>query len=176
MAADRAGTIDAPFCGLIGRSAAMLALYDAIERIAPYFSVALVTGETGSGKELVANALHRLSPRAAKPFVPVNCTAIVDTLFESELFGHVRGAFTGATEHRIGLFERANGGVLFLDEVGELPPAMQAKLLRVLETGEITRVGSSESRKAEVRVIAATNRVLEREVLEGRFRADLFFR
>ena len=176
MALDRAGSIDAPFCGLIGRSAAMLALYDAIERIAPYFSVALVTGETGSGKELVANALHRSSPRAAKPFVSVNCSAIVDTLFESELFGHVRGAFTGATEHRVGLFERASGGTLLLDEVGELAPAMQAKLLRVLETGDVTRVGGSESRRVDVRVIAATNRVLERDAREGRFRADLFFR
>jgi DNA-binding NtrC family response regulator len=176
MAPDRDGAIDAPFFGLIGRSAAMLALYDTIARIAPHFSVALVTGETGTGKELVATALHRLGPRATRPFVPVNCSAIVDTLFESELFGHVRGAFTGATEHRVGLFERASGGVLFLDEVGELPRPMQAKLLRVLETGDVMRVGSSESRRVDVRVIAASNRVLEREVREGRFRADLFYR
>jgi two-component system, NtrC family, response regulator HydG len=176
MGPDRDGTFDAPFCGLIGRSAPMLALFDTIARVGPCFSVALVTGETGSGKELVAAALHQRSPRAGRPLVPVNCSAIVDTLFESELFGHVRGAFTGATEHRLGLFERANGGVLFLDEVGELPPTMQAKLLRVLETGEVTRVGSSESRRVDVRVIAATNRQLDHEVREGRFRADLFYR
>ena len=124
----------------------------------------------------MARALHRLRPRRDRPFVAVNCSAIVETLFESELFGHVRGAFTGATEHRVGLFERASGGVLLLDEVGELPGALQSKLLRVLETGEITRVGSSEPRQVDVRVIAATNRPLDGEVLAGRFRADLDYR
>src|SRR5258707_7761494 len=152
-----------PFHGLIGRGPAMMALYDVIGRVAPHFSTALVSGDTGTGKELVARALYRLSPRADRGLVTVNCSAIVETLFESELFGHVRGAFTGATEHRVGLYERAHGGVVFLDEVGELPPTVQAKLLRVLETGEITRVGSSETRRVDVRVIAATNRSLERE-------------
>ena len=154
----------------------MTALYDVIGRVAPHFSTALVTGETGTGKELVARALYRLSPRHGRPFVTVNCSAIVETLFESELFGHVRGAFTGATEHRVGLYERASGGIIFLDEVGELPPTVQAKLLRVLETGEITRVGTSDTRRVDVRVIAATNRSLDEEVRAGRFRADLFYR
>jgi DNA-binding NtrC family response regulator len=165
-----------PFHGLIGASAPMTALYDVITRVAPHFTTALVTGETGTGKELVARALYRLSPRNGRPFVTVNCSAIVETLFESELFGHVRGAFTGATEHRVGLYERASGGVLFLDEVGELPPTVQAKLLRVLETGEVTRVGTSDTRRVDVRVIAATNRPLEAEVQAGRFRPDLFYR
>ena len=154
----------------------MTALYDVIGRVAPHFSTALVTGETGTGKELVARALYRLSPRHGRPFVTVNCSAIVETLFESELFGHVRGAFTGATEHRVGLYERASGGIIFLDEVGELPPTVQAKLLRVLETGEITRVGTSDTRRVDVRIIAATNRSLDEEVRAGRFRADLFYR
>jgi len=169
-------TFPEPFHGLIGQSGPMTALYDVIARVAPHFSTALVTGETGTGKELVARALYRLSPRHGRPFVTVNCSAIVETLFESELFGHVRGAFTGATEHRIGLYERASGGIIFLDEVGELPPTVQAKLLRVLETGEITRVGTSDIRRVDVRVIAATNRSLDAEVRAGRFRADLFYR
>ena len=169
-------TFAEPFHGLIGQSAPMTALYDVIARVAPHFSTALVTGETGTGKELVARALYRLSPRNGRPFVTVNCSAIVETLFESELFGHMRGAFTGATEHRVGLYERASGGIIFLDEVGELPPSVQAKLLRVLETGEITRVGTSDTRRVDVRVIAATNRSLDAEVRAGRFRADLFYR
>jgi DNA-binding NtrC family response regulator len=167
---------DGRFASLVGHTAAMRELFDLIVRVAPQFTSVLVTGETGTGKDLVARALHRLSPRAERPFVSVNCSAIVETLFESELFGHVRGAFTGATEHRVGLFERASGGVLFLDEIGELPLTMQAKLLRVLETGEVLRVGSSDPRRVDVRVIAATNRPLEREVREGRFRADLYYR
>ena len=164
------------FHGMVGRSASMLELFSLIRRIAPHFTTALVTGETGSGKELVARALHTLSKRRERAFVTVNCSAIVETLFESELFGHMRGAFTGATETKQGLFERAHGGTIFLDEIGELPLAMQAKLLRVLEQGEITKVGSGEPTRLDVRVIAATNRALDREVAAGRFRADLYYR
>jgi two-component system response regulator HydG len=164
------------FEGMVGRSAGMLELFSLIRRIAPHFTTALITGETGSGKELVARALHALSKRRDRAFVTVNCSAIVESLFESELFGHVRGAFTGATDTKPGLFERANGGTIFLDEIGELPLAMQAKLLRVLEQGEITKVGSSEAARLDVRVIAATNRALDHEVANGRFRADLFYR
>jgi two-component system response regulator HydG len=162
--------------GMVGDSAAMRELASVVRRLAPFASAVLVTGETGTGKELVARALHALGPRAARPFLAVNCSAIVDTLFESELFGHVRGAFTGATEHRAGLIERAHTGVLLLDEVGELLPGMQAKLLRVLETGEVTRVGASDARRFDVQVIAATNRNLASEVRQGRFRADLYYR
>ena len=162
--------------GMVGDSAPMHALATRVRRVAPFGSPVLVSGETGTGKELVARALHALGPRGMRPLLAVNCSAIVDTLFESELFGHVRGAFTGATEHRAGLFERAHGGVLLLDEVGELPPGMQAKLLRVLETGEVTRVGASEARRFDVQVIAATNRPLSRDVRDGRFRPDLYYR
>jgi DNA-binding NtrC family response regulator len=162
--------------GMVGDSAAMRELAGVVRRLAPFATSVLVTGETGTGKELVARALHALGPRSSRPFVAVNCSAIVDTLFESELFGHVRGAFTGATEHRVGFIERAQGGVLLLDEVGELLPGMQAKLLRVLETGEVTRVGASDSRRVDVQVIAATNRDLAEDVRTGRFRADLYYR
>ncbi|MDE3153556.1 MAG: sigma-54-dependent Fis family transcriptional regulator [Acidobacteriota bacterium] len=164
------------FQGMIGRTPAMLELFRLIRRIAPHFTTALITGETGSGKELVARALHALGNRRERPFIPVNCSAIVETLFESELFGHTKGAFTGATDSRAGLFERANGGVIFLDEIGELPLAAQSKFLRVLEDGIVTRVGSSETHKVDVRLVAATNRVLEKEVQAGRFRADLYYR
>ncbi|MEW6322099.1 MAG: sigma-54 dependent transcriptional regulator [Acidobacteriota bacterium] len=164
------------FEGMIGRSPGMLELFSLIRRIGPHFSTALVTGETGVGKELVARALHATSKRRSRPFVTLNCSAIVETLFESELFGHTRGAFTGATEARAGLFEKASGGVLFLDEIGELPAPVQAKLLRVLELGEVTRVGSSDAQRVDVRIVAATNRVLQREVEAGRFRSDLYYR
>jgi transcriptional regulator with GAF, ATPase, and Fis domain len=137
---------------------------------------ALITGETGTGKELVARALHRTGPRRERRFVTINCSAVVETLFESELFGHVRGAFTGATENKPGLFELADGGTLFLDEIGELPLTVQAKLLRVLELGEVHRVGSLDPRRVSVHVIAATNRDLRVEVASGRFRSDLYYR
>lgn len=164
------------FCGMIGRSAVMQELFDWIRRFAPHVRTALVTGETGCGKELVARALHKIGPRAHKRFVTINCSAVVESLFESELFGHMRGAFTGATETRPGLFEAADGGTLFLDEIGELALPAQAKLLRVIETGEVQRVGSIDSRRVDVRVIAATNRDLRAESAAGRFRGDLFYR
>jgi transcriptional regulator with GAF, ATPase, and Fis domain len=147
-----------------------------IRRRAPHVRTALITGETGTGKELVARALHRTGPRRERRFVTVNCSAVVETLFESELFGHVRGAFTGATDNKPGLFELADGGTLFLDEIGELPLSVQAKLLRVLELGEVHRVGSLDPRRVNVHVIAATNRDLRTEVAAGRFRSDLYYR
>jgi two-component system response regulator HydG len=164
------------FHGMIGRSPAMQELFDSIRRLAPHVRTVLIDGETGTGKELVAKALHQLGPRQSKRFITVNCSAVVETLFESEVFGHVRGAFTGATETKVGLFEHADGGTLFLDEAGELPLPLQAKLLRAVELGEVQRVGSLESRKVDVHVIAATNRDLRVESAAGRFRADLFYR
>ena len=164
------------FCGMIGRSAGMQALFDQIRRFAPHVRSALVTGETGTGKELVARALHDTGPRRGRHFVPVNCSAVVETLFESELFGHVRGAFTGAAVTKPGFFEQADGGTLFLDEIGDLPLAMQAKLLRVLESGEVQRVGATDTRRVDVRIVAATNRDLAAEAAAGRFRSDLYYR
>ncbi len=164
------------FCGMIGRGALMQELFGMIRRLAPHVRTALITGETGTGKELVARALHQTGPRRERRFVTVNCSAVVETLFESELFGHMRGAFTGATDHKPGLFELADGGTLFLDEIGELPQSVQAKLLRVLELGEVHRVGSLESKQVDVHVIAATNRDLRAEVAAGRFRSDLYYR
>jgi two-component system response regulator HydG len=164
------------FCGMIGRSSMMQELFSLVRRIAPHARVALVMGETGTGKEGIARAIHDLGPRRSRRFLTINCSAIVETLFESELFGHRRGAFTGATDHKAGLFEAADGGTLFLDEVGELPAAVQAKLLRVLETGEVQRVGALETQKVDVRVVAATNRELQSEADAGRFRSDLYYR
>ncbi len=164
------------FAGMIGRGPAMQELFGMIRRLAPHVRTALITGETGTGKELVARALHRTGPRRERRFITANCPAVVETLFESELFGHVRGAFTGAVENKAGLFELADGGTLFLDEIGELPLSVQAKLLRVLELGEVHRVGSLEPRRVSVHVIAATNRDLRVEVAAGRFRSDLYYR
>jgi DNA-binding NtrC family response regulator len=164
------------FAGMIGRGPAMQELFGMIRRLAPHVRTALITGETGTGKELVARALHRTGPRRERRFVTINCSAVVETLFESELFGHVRGAFTGATENKPGLFELADGGTLFLDEIGELPLTVQAKLLRVLELGEVHRDGSLDPRRVSVHVIAATNRDLRVEVACGRFRSDLYYR
>jgi DNA-binding NtrC family response regulator len=162
--------------GLTGRAPAMIELYKEIARVAPSRTTVLVTGESGTGKELVARAIHKHSPRADKNFVAVNCGALTETLLEAELFGHVRGAFTGAVTERRGLWEEASGGTLFLDEIGETSPAMQVKLLRALQEGEVKRVGSSQTARVDTRVVAATNRDLEREVKEGNFREDLFYR
>jgi two-component system response regulator HydG len=164
------------FYGMVGRSPVMQELFDFIRRLAPHARTALVSGETGTGKELVARALHKLGPRRDRRFVAFNCSAVVETLFESELFGHTRGAFTGAVEAKAGLFEMADGGTLFLDEIGELPLQVQAKLLRVMEYGEVQRVGASEGKRVDVRAIAATNRLLVEEVAAGRFRQDLYYR
>ncbi len=162
--------------GMLGRSPAMQEVFSLIQRLAPHAKVVLISGDTGTGKELAARAFHQAGPRRNRPFVTVNCSAVVDTLFESELFGHVKGAFTGAVESKVGLFESAQNGTLFLDEIGELTPAVQAKLLRALENGEVQRVGSLQPRKVDVAVVAATNRDLRSEVAAGRFRGDLFYR
>lgn len=164
------------FHGIVGQSPLMLDVYSKITRVAPHYQTVLVTGATGTGKELVGRALHEESPRAKKPFVVCNCTAIVETLFESELFGHVRGAFTGAIQDKVGMWETANGGTLMLDEIGDVPLAVQAKLLRAVQNQEIQRVGSPAVRRADVRVVAATNRDLRAMVAERRFREDLFYR
>jgi DNA-binding NtrC family response regulator len=164
------------FHGMIGRSPLMLDVFAKIRRIAPHFQSVLVTGETGTGKELVARALHDLSPRAAAPFAICNCSALVETLLESELFGYVKGAFTGAAQNKQGIFEYANSGTVFLDEIGELPLPAQAKLLRVLQSHEVQRVGSPIPHKVDVRVIAATHRDLRKMVAAGQFREDLFYR
>src|SRR3984893_4290998 len=164
------------FYGMIGRSPAMQELFDAVRRFAPHVRTVLITGETGTGKELVAHALHRLGARPDRRFVTVNCSAVVEALFESELFCAERGAFTGATDTKVGLFEHADKGTLFLDEIGELPLTIQAKLLRAVEYGEVTRVGSLEAKHVDVTVIAATNRDLRADAAHGRFRSDLYYR
>jgi transcriptional regulator with GAF, ATPase, and Fis domain len=154
----------------------MRALAETIRRVAPTQAPVLILGENGTGKELVARAIHAASTRAKRPIVTVNCAAIPETLFESELFGHARGAFTGATEARRGKFQLADGGTLFLDEIGEIPPALQPKMLRALESGETERVGGRDVERVDVRVLAATNRALPDEVRAGRFRQDLYYR
>jgi two-component system response regulator HydG len=175
-AADANMARQSEFHGMIGRGPAMQDLFATLRRLAPHVRTVLVTGETGTGKELVARALHALAAGPKAQLVTVNCSAVVESLFESELFGHQRGAFTGATENKPGLFERADGGTLFLDEIGELPLALQAKLLRAVEHGEVQRVGSVQGQRVDVRIIAATNRDLRAEVAAGRFRSDLFYR
>jgi two-component system, NtrC family, response regulator HydG len=164
------------FEGIIGRSPAMLDVFSRIRRIAPHFRVLLIHGETGTGKELVARAVHDRSRGATKPFAACNCSALVDTLLETELFGHVKGAFTGADRDKVGLFEYANGGTVFLDEIGDMPLGAQAKLLRVLQNAEIQRVGSPRVHTVNTNVIAATNRNLKTLVAQGNFREDLYYR
>jgi DNA-binding NtrC family response regulator len=167
---------DLEFHGIVGKSPVMLEVFDFARKVARHYTNVLLVGPTGSGKELVARAIHQLSPVSQQRMAVCNCSAMVDTLLESQLFGHVRGSFTGATETRQGLFEYADGGTVFLDEVGETSLAMQAKLLRVIQNREVQRVGSPEVRHVNVRLIAATNRDLRAEVLAGRFREDLFYR
>src|SRR5213596_2579968 len=162
--------------GIIGESPAIQEVLVKIEQMAPVTSTVLIEGESGTGKELVARGIHDLSPRRGKPFVAVNCAALPETLLESELFGHEKGAFTGAAERRLGRFELADGGTIFLDEVGEMAPATQVKLLRVLEDRTFFRVGGTQPIKVDVRVIAATNKSLKEQVSLGRFRDDLFYR
>src|SRR5688572_3211559 len=161
---------------IVGQSKLMKDVFARIQRAAPVDSTVLILGESGTGKELVAQALHQNSPRKKGPFVPINVAAVPATLVESELFGHVRGAFTGATDRRMGRFEQADGGTLFIDEIGDFELGLQAKLLRVLETLTVTPVGGHEDRKVDVRVLAATSRDIRKMVEEGKFREDLFYR
>jgi DNA-binding NtrC family response regulator len=164
------------FNGIVGKSPTMLDMFDLVRKVSKHYSNVLITGPTGSGKELVARALHHISPVGKARFAVCNCSALVETLLDSQLFGHIRGSFTGATDTRPGLFEYANGGTVFLDEIGETTLPLQAKLLRVIQNREIQRIGSPSVQKVDVRVIAATNRDLRAEVLAGRFREDLFYR
>jgi len=168
--------VERVFAGLVGAGASMQSLFEKIARYGPTDAPVLVTGETGTGKELVARALHQTSARRSRPFVALNCSALNEELFESELFGHERGAFTGAVGVHRGRFERADGGTLFLDEIGDMPLRVQAKLLRVLEDGVFERVGGEKEVKGDVRIVAATNAPLERAVAERRFREDLYHR
>ena len=161
---------------IVAKSGGMNAAIELADKVARHRSTVMVTGASGTGKELIARLIHASSPRCGEPFMPINCGAIPENLLESELFGHAKGAFTGASRERAGLFEEASGGTLFLDEIGELPQSLQVKLLRALQEGEIRRVGESKSHQVDVRIIAATARDLEREVREGRFRSDLFYR
>ena len=164
------------FEGIVGRSPQMWDMFSRIQRVAPHYRSLLITGETGTGKDLVARAIHSLSPVAGGRYVVLNCSAVVETLFESELFGHVKGSFTGATHDKPGLFEHAHQGTLFLDEIGDMPLGTQAKLLRVLQNQEVQRVGALTARKVDVRVVAATNHDLRADIAEKRFREDLYYR
>jgi DNA-binding NtrC family response regulator len=172
-------TLESPGMGLpgiIGQSPGMLRIFQQVKEVGPLDTSVLILGESGTGKEGIASNIHHLSPRRGKPFVKLNCAALPPNLVESELFGHEKGAFTGAFERRIGKFEQANGGTLFLDEIGEMPPSLQVKLLRVLQEREIERLGGRETIKVNVRIIAATNANLEKGIAEGRFRLDLYYR
>ena len=173
---DPVPSVAGSFADIIGKSPEMQKIYDLIAKIAPTPANVMIYGESGTGKELVANAIHKHSKVADQPFVPITCSAIPESLLESELFGHVKGAFTGAITNKKGLFEAANNGSVFLDEIGELTPLIQTKLLRVLQERELKRVGGTETIKVNVRIIAATNKNLEEEVMAGRFREDLFYR
>ncbi len=164
------------FPEIIGQSPEMIKIFDLINKIAPTPANVLIYGESGTGKELVAKAIHNHSLVAKKPFVPITCSAIPESLMESELFGHVKGSFTGAIADKAGLFQQADGGTAFLDEIGELVPIIQTKLLRVLQEREFTPVGSTKTRQVNVRIIAATNRILEQEIISGKFREDLYYR
>ena len=170
------GTIDLGDHAIIGRSSAMQEVFKLIGRVSRGDAVVTITGESGCGKEIVARAIHRFSPRAKKEFVAINCAAIPENLLESELFGHEKGSFTGAQTQRQGRFEQCDGGSLFLDEIGDMPMPLQSKILRVLQEGEYSRVGGNQTLRADVRIIAATHRNLEKEVEQGKFREDLFYR
>ena len=161
---------------VIGKSNAMKSIFDLVARVSHSNANVLITGESGSGKEMVARAIHQSGPRAAKPFIPINCTAIPETLLESELFGHAKGSFTGAIGRKRGLIEEANGGTLFLDEIGDMSPPLQAKLLRVIQERKIRPVGDNVMHDVDVRVIAATHKDLKAAIREGAFREDLFYR
>ncbi|MHC2996335.1 Fis family transcriptional regulator [Tepidiphilus sp. HLB4] len=168
--------LPAPVLGMVGRSPSFLQMLELLERAGPSNTPVLLLGESGTGKELAAQALHRLSPRRDRPFVPLDCSGLPETLFESELFGHEKGAFTGATQRKAGLVELADGGTLFLDEIGDLPLTQQVKLLRLLETGTYRRVGGVETLRSDFRLVAATHRDLQRMVEDGTFRRDLYYR
>ena len=170
------GVSSEPLPRLVGDTPCMLEISRRVRLVAPRNTPVLIQGPTGSGKEIVAKALHRLSSRSGMPFVAINCAAIPEALLESELFGHTRGAFTGAVQGRVGRIEAAHGGTLFLDEIGEMPLALQAKLLRFVECGELQRIGDNETVKVDVRIVAATHRPLARHAEEGRFRSDLYYR
>jgi transcriptional regulator with GAF, ATPase, and Fis domain len=173
---DEVNTNPAGFEGIIGNSHLLLSVFDNITNVAPFDTAVLILGESGTGKERIADCIHNLSPRKKKPLVKVNCAALPAALIESELFGHEKGSFTGAIDKKIGKFEQANGGTIFLDEVGEMPIDLQVKLLRVLQEKEIEPIGGRSTVKIDVRIIGATNKNLEKEVGEGRFRLDLYYR
>src|SRR5437899_4208487 len=168
--------LDAPLPGIVGDSPAMGAVYERTRLVAPTRASVLLVGETGTGKELIARSVHKLSPRADGPYVRVNCGALTESLLESELFGHIKGAFTGAVDNKTGRFEAAHGGTIFLDEISSMSPKLQVKLLRVLQEREFERVGESRTIRVDTRVVAATNQFLEDEIEAGRFRDDLYYR